>query len=145
MRLLATIIAVVMSVTTGGPLRCPCQLAALVRGTTCVAETVQVDPATFETHTCCCQSHREPEEPQPTEREPSPGEPCPHGPSVDLVLPTAGGERHAGGGGLGDFPVAAHGAVEIPLYCGLNLQLFVVCEPTSSKSDRLRYCHSFRC
>ncbi len=100
MRILAAIIAALMSVTTGGPLRCPCQLAKLGPpvGWPC-QETAAQPPAP--THQCGCKTHTTDERRAPADDRPGghpPGDhaPCHHGPVADLAAPAAA-ERPAGG------------------------------------------------
>lgn len=150
MRSGATIIAAVLSVFTGGPLRCPCQLAALFESypptvLTPHAATQEDEAGRSEKHRCSCKTHREPAPPeQPIEQKPTPGVPCQHCPGVDLVPPVATGERLASDRDLGDwsaaFPDAAFPQTHRPdtLHPVTHLM-------TTSAPDRLRYCHSFRC
>lgn len=149
MRAAVAILAAVMSVTTGGPLRCPCYLVALLKGT-----TVTAPPAEFPLPTpapgCSCKSHREADEPKPgeentPEKTPHPSAPCNHGPGVDLVAPTASGERPTGGDETGQSTLAF--SVErldlSPSHAGAVRA--IVPDPPSSNHSPLRYCHSFRC
>lgn len=146
MRVVATIIAAVMSVTTGGPLRCPCHLLALLRTEPAVARTAQplVERPTGD---CCgCKSHREPQ-PEPTDPRPAPHHPaCPHGPGIDLVPPLATGERVTGGHESGTSAVMALGDSHAYLLAwGYESPRPMPAAFAASPPDRLRYCHAFRC
>lgn len=145
----AAIIVAVLSVLTGGPLRCPCRLVALF------ADCVLTDqPASVEGEAdrcggerCSCKPHREPALPeQPPERLPAPGVPCQHCPNVDLVPPVTIGERLEGDRDPGDMTAVPHDAAPAdPLTRRPDALPLAVPELTSSAPDRLRYCHSFRC
>lgn len=152
----ASIIVAVLSVLTGGPLRCPCRLVALFAD--CVPTVLTAQPASVEGEPdrcggerCSCKSHREPAPPeQPPERTPerlpAPGVPCQHCPNVDLVPPVTTGERLAGDRDPGDLTAAAHDAAPAdPLTRRPDARALAAPEFTSSAPDRLRYCHSFRC
>lgn len=148
MRAVAAIIAAVMSVTTGGSLRCPCQLAFLFRAGSCdTSACVEASPPTAEKQTCSCEARHEPEQPDPAEPKPGPAKPpCPHGPGIDLIQPAAGGERIGGSdvtGGLAMAPPCASAA-------GCHARGHQEAPPPDPARrwptpDRLRYCHSFRC
>ena len=152
MRASVAIIAAVMSVTTGGPLRCPCQLAALFPGNqfppgaACDTEAYPAIPAENEKHCCSCIKHHEPERPAPTKPTQAPDAPCEHGLGADLVPLVANGERVAGDLNPGD-PVFALAGRSYPF---LKASVQPVAIPTLSGSlsghpDQLRYCHAFRC
>lgn len=148
MRTLAAIFAVLMSVTTGGPLRCPCQLAKLClpSGQPCQEAPAQ-PPAS--PPKCGCKAHpaekqRTPADNRPGERSPGDHAPCHHGPAADLAAPAAG-ERPAGDStgdaltaNLSGFTLSArptavgHGRAEGPV-------------SAPSPQALLRYAHSFRC
>ncbi|MBX9582895.1 MAG: hypothetical protein K2X87_21515 [Gemmataceae bacterium] len=145
MRLVAAIIAAVMSVTTGGPLRCPCHLVARLR-TEPAAVPVPQSAVERPADRCCgCKTNREPR-PEPTDPRPAPHPPCPHGPGIDLVPPLATGERVVGGHGSGDQAVTAPGdGHDCPSAWGLDPPLPVPVAVAASPHDQLRYCHAFRC
>src|SRR6188768_2021002 len=104
MRAVTAIVAAVLSVTTGGPLRCPCQYAALLRPTP-VPTKASPRAAEPPCRTCPCHAHQEPDSPAPAAPEPGPGHPpCPHGPGVDVTPPPAGSDR--GGDGQPGNPPA---------------------------------------
>lgn len=152
----AAIIVAVLSVLTGGPLRCPCRLVALFADRvptvlTAQPTSVEGEPDRCGGERCSCKSHREPALPeQPPERTPerlpAPGVPCQHCPNVDLVPPVTIGERLAGDRDPGDMTAAPHDAAPAdPLTRRPDALPLAVPELTSSAPDRLRYCHSFRC
>ena len=150
MRLVAAIIAAVMSVATGGPLRCPCQLAALLRDTPCTDQsasavrTLPTTPPSALHSGCGCKTHTTDDEQPPAEHQPDRPEPCNHGPGIDLVAPSTV-ERQAGDSELGNpLSVPSGGAAASP--CRVPDTSFVSsAEIDSSPPARLRYCHSFRC
>ena len=145
MRFWAAILAAVMSVTTGGTLRCPCQFAALCERATSHERTSQVHTESPAEHRCPCHAHQDSEPPCPAEEEPhEPVPSCPHGPGLDLATPTTVGERT----GTDGEPTVASLAesvpailVALPTQPVTRSQLAVDC----SQSHRLRYSHSFRC
>ena len=151
MRRAAAIIAAVLSVFPGGPLRCPCQLAALFENRAATVLIPQPAPADdeaggCENQRCSCKTHREPAGPEPTEKTPAPGVPCQHCPNIDLVLPVVTGERLASDRDPGDSPGASLASdTAVPLTHRPDTLTLVGREFTSSAPDRLRYCHSFRC
>ncbi|MBA4065734.1 MAG: hypothetical protein C0501_18850 [Isosphaera sp.] len=155
MRRVAAIIVAVLPVLTGGPLRCPCQLAALfadhVQSALVVLTprptSVEDEPGRYRGERCSCKSHRGPALPgQPTERPPAPGVPCQHCPNVDLVLAVTIGERLAGDRDPGDMTAPPFEAAQtVPLTRRPDAWSLAVPELTSAAPDRLRYCHSFRC
>ena len=145
MRLAAAILATVMSVTTGGPLRCPCHLLALLRTG---PSTVVAPPAAEQEASggCGCRVHREPQ-PEPTDQRPRPHRPpCPHGPGVDLLPPLSTGERVVGGHDSGDPVVTLPGHGYAPTTASsYDSAVSAHVTPAASPPDRLRYCHAFRC
>lgn len=150
MRAAVAILAAVMSVTTGGPLRCPCYLVALLNGGTAVAAPPADCPLPTPTPCCPCKAHREADEPKSAEgstpeRTPHPSAPCNHGPGIDLVAPTASGERLAGESetGHGTLALSAERLDLSPSHADLVRTLLP--DPPSSAHSPLRYCHSFRC
>lgn len=146
MRLVATIIAAVMSVTTGGPLRCPCQLVPLLRPEAAVCETIRpIEGQTVE-RCCGCKGHREPNS-EPTAPRPSPDRPpCQHGPAIDLVPPAHPGERVTDGTDPTDPATPCGGdPASVSPVLSLDTPLRVRLAPFTSLPDRLRYCHAFRC
>ena len=139
MRALTAIVAAVLPVTTGGPLRCPCELAQLVRPVAVVSADKSPCPS------CPCHAHEEPDSPEPTDPRPVPGlPPCPHGPGVDLTPPPAASDRAV------DDPFGA-AAADIThqhsgFEAGASTARFVLADATPSPPpDHLRYCHAFRC
>lgn len=146
MRAVAAIIVAVMSVTTGGPLRCPCQLAAFFRTGPQTCALPPAPKACQEKNCCPCHSHddaptQEQESPKPSPQAP----PCPHGQGIDLAPPLTSLDREVGG--------VEHGA---PAVATAPLGLFSVppggpsvpVDPNAHSTpppDHLRYCHSFRC
>lgn len=141
MRAVAAIIVAVMSVTTGGPFRCPCQLAALFKERACNTEATRPAPPVSEKHGCSCKHHSETERPAPSEPKPAPGVPCEHGPKIDLVPPFAGGDRDLDDSVFAD-PGRSHALPLTPVPPATSPDTPA---PLSSPSDRLRYCHAFRC
>ena len=139
MRMVAAVLAAVLSVATGGPLRCPCQLAQLVCGTERVAEA----RADAEHLGCPCRTHRDSESSQPSEYGRVPVKPCDHGPSIDFVASVAG-ERSLGNDvSYGDPALDVH-ARTVPI--DRSFGPFLPVPPVSvAVSDRLKYCHSFLC
>lgn len=149
MRAAVAILAAVMSVTTGGPLRCPCYLVTMLKGTAVIVPPAEC-PLPTPAAGCSCKGHREADEPKPSEerapdKTPHPTAPCNHGPGVDLLAPTASGERLTGGDETGQSTLAL--SVErldlSPSHAGAVRA--VLPDPPSSVRDPLRYCHSFRC
>ena len=155
MRQVAAIIAAVLSVLTGGPLRCPCQLAAHFADYAHAASivltprpsSVEGKPGHRGGERCSCKTHRGPALPgQPTERPPAPGVPCQHCPNVDLALAVTLGERLAGDRDPSDMTAAPLEAAQtVPLTCPPDALSLAVPQLTSAAPDRLRFCHSFRC
>lgn len=151
MRAAAAIIAAILSVFAGGPLRCPCQLAAVFESRPPTTRSHQTAPTDNEAVRCgcrhsSCQTQKESVgQAQPTEQQHAPQVPCEHRPGVDLVLPGGGGERASGERATGEVTAApfecAH-ALSVPQPA---TQLPVPRHLTTSAPDRLRYCHSFRC
>lgn len=150
MRALATIIAAVLSVTTGGPLRCPCQFLPQVRAAS--AERVATPRAEVSScRGCGCRAHQEKESPPPApadsppqERNETPHAPCPHGPGVDLTAPPGGVEMGDSEAGT-DQPVLVSGGNYALTLSALDC---VAPHPPSappSTCQHLRFCHAFRC
>lgn len=151
MRALATIIAAVLSVTTGGPLRCPCQLVPQVR--VACAESVSVPrPDESSCSGCRCRGHHEEETPSrspadaPTQdRHESPQAPCPHGPGIDLAAPPGGVEPGDAQSGA-DQPAAIGGhTFDLALSAACCAAALRPPAPSSSTCQHLRFCHAFRC
>lgn len=130
MRMSAAVLAAVLSVATGGPLRCPCQLAQLVWGSYCVA-----DDSDCERAECPCHSHEE-----PGQRDP--GEPCHHGLGLEVVavVNASGGDNSFDG----PMPAPVSRAPQLIERNAVGFERFD-CLDFRSISDRLLYCHSFRC
>lgn len=152
MRLAVAIIVAVMSVVTGGPLRCPCQLAVLFNNRLPTAPPLQATRLTAETERCStkhcpCKSHQPPVDPeQPAERTPVPGAPCGHCPNFDLGLPVGNGDRLQTDRDTGDFTSAPFARdTHVFLTACLDTPVTAIDPIDSSAPDRLRYCHSFRC
>jgi hypothetical protein len=149
MRLVAAIIAAVMSVATGGPLRCPCQFAALFRNTPCTDQSaVRTLPTTqpSDLHSCCgCKTQTTDDEPPPAEHQPDQPEPCSHGPGIDLVAPSTV-DRQSGDLGAEGAPFAATSGAFLSLRALVRHDLAE--RPPGSDTSlhaRLRFSHAFRC
>lgn len=144
MRSLVAILAAVMAVTTGGPLRCPCHIAALLRANS-AARAVQSPAEKPIERRCGCKAHGEPQ-PGPTTPRPSPDHPpCQHGPGLDLAPPLAACERVGGGFDWGDPAAVTDNAGRISAAWGVHPHLPVPVTLAASPPDPLRYCHAFRC
>lgn len=149
MRTLVAIIAAAMSITTGGPLRCPCQLVKHCLASALPTPSATTLPAPPPAHRCGCQSHASddqqlPDKSAPDDRRPQDESPCQHSPGADLAAPPSA-ERQ-----IGSF--AADILVSAPV-CPVDLA------PSSSQAGLapgilntgpasrafLRYAHSFRC
>lgn len=142
MRSVTAVIAAILSVVTGGPLRCPCQVAALGRG----AEHVAEFHAANEADDCPCHSHRKPCLPQSTEHKHAPCEPCRHGAAIDVLAPVVTGERLSGEREAVDrMPLVPGDCSQGSPGCGLDGMPLDNIPVSSSASDQLRYCHSFLC
>lgn len=142
MRVLTAIVAAVLSVTTGGPLRCPCRLAELIRPTppaTVHDDTVPVS------RSCPCHRHAEPDasERQCPERAPE-RVPCPHGPAFVLTPPPAGAER-VGDDSPADEGVALGEHAAFRVVCNRTAALTAAASTHPPPVDHLRYSHAFRC
>lgn len=143
MRVLTAIVAAVLSVTTGGSLRCPCQLAQVFRPAAAVAPVALADKSPC--RSCPCHSHEEPESPAPTAPQPGPRCPaCPHCLSLDLTPPPAGGDRGVDdqlGDAAADLDLPRTGPVG-----GATAARVVRTDGAHPPPpDHLRYCHAFRC
>lgn len=147
MRAFAAITVAVMSVTTGGPLRCPCQLAALFRIETRLGLATRSTPDLPKGRCCPCESHADPGLPWPVEPKPSPHfPPCKHHLVIDLAVPHMDAGRVLDDRDSGD-PTA------VPVRdCGGAFPENVTAAALLSSGgrplpphDRLRYCHAFRC
>lgn len=150
MRNVAVIVAAVLTVFTGGPLRCPCQVAALLRDHTPAPPTRPPTPPADEASRCgccSCKAHRDAADPkQSAEREPAPGNPCPHCPNIYLVLPVTNAERLPGDHDHGDWTAGPFDATPaVPLTRHPHAVFLPVSDSHRPAPDRLRYCHSFRC
>lgn len=151
MRAVVAIIVAVMSVATGGPLRCPCQFAALFRTATCVPESASAartapTPQPAAQHSGCgCKSHTAADEQPPEERQPAQPEPCKHGPGIDLVPPTTL-DRQSGDLGAEGIPSAA--VSDGFLLCLALVRHDFTTRPAGSDASlptRLRFSCAFRC
>lgn len=144
MRSLVAILVGFMSVTTGGPLRCPCQLAGVVKHSAAPSKRVTTEPP-LKHPPCGCKAHATKDDRPAEEKSPTPSEPCKHGPTLDLAVPVTGGERQHGGvdGGCGDAPLVGPPSADWPL-CKTSS---VPAPPgaTTSPAAFLRYAHAFRC
>jgi hypothetical protein len=140
--MLTAVIAAVLTVTTGGPLRCPCQFPQLVCETDRIAESLSAD----ETLNCPCHSHHKSELPPSSEQGRAPAKPCEHGPGIDIAALVTNGER----------PTVYHDSFDGPELDSIldshtsqndqsNGRMLLDCPGRTSESDRLKYCHSFRC
>ncbi len=141
MRHLAAIIAAVLSVTTGGPLRCPCRLATLTTAPAKATSEERGDSGC--SHQCGCKSHAGKDvDRQAPPSSPRP-EPCDHGPGIDLLAFTAVDRQadDAGGTQLVVPGVARTGSE-------LARKHALVPDPSgrsTSPTSHLRYAHAFRC
>lgn len=146
MRALTAIVVAVMSVTTGGPLRCPCQLAALCRAETRFGLATRTVPHQPESRCCSCESHAALGLPGPVEpKPPSNSPPCEHHPVIALAVLHAGAERvlddrnpgdsTEAHGGNSDHVVSAHAA---------NVAVHSATERSLPPCKHLRYSHAFR-
>ncbi len=140
MRALTAIVAAVLSVTTGGALRCPCQLAPLFRPVA-VATPDAPQPEKSPCRSCPCHAHEEPDSREPVAPEPGPGRPpCPHGPGVDVTPPPAGSDR------VGDDAATALEHQALAPRPGAPVARLAPAGTTlPPPPDHLRYCHAFRC
>ncbi|QDU21349.1 hypothetical protein [Urbifossiella limnaea] len=141
MRALTAIVAAILSVTTGGPLRCPCQLADLLRP---AAPAAVCDNAPV-CRSCPCHRHAEPDDPQPRSPDRVPERvPCPHGPALDITPPPAG-EYGVGNDTPSDEGIAFCEDVAV------RVAVIGDATPTALKLaqtppvDHIRYSHAFRC
>lgn len=149
MRLAATILAAIMSVTTGGTLRCPCQIQGLLPCSTSVFAISNSHSESTAKQLCSCSTHRDAQELSHSghEPEPKPESPtCPHGPSIDFVTPIMGGERNTGdrdSAGLA-FHFDCLSRVSPRELNSLNSDTNQV-KHRSSAFELLRFCHAFHC
>lgn len=147
MRVVAAILAMVMSVTTGG-LRCPCQVLTLLKGDTPCVSHLPIPASDSDNDECCsCKSHHKKHEnksPDPEKKSPQ-MPPCPHGPGIDLPPPGSSAERIAGDHELG-VAVGLTRESSIPVIARL---LDLTCaEPADTFAPplhALKYCFAFRC
>lgn len=139
MRHLAAIIAAVLSVTTGGPLRCPCRLATLA--STPAPPERPVDSG--RSHQCGCKSHAGKDVDRPAPPASPRPEPCDHGPGIDLLACTAV-DRQAddSGGNQLIVPAVAHTGSEL---AGKHALAPDPSGRSTSPTAHLRYAHAFRC
>ena len=149
MRLAATILAAIMSVTTGGTLHCPCQIQSLFPCSTSVSAIPNSQSEATAKQSCSCSTHRDAQELSHPGHEPEPkpeGPTCPHGPSIDFVSPIIGGERNTGDRdsvGLA-FHFDGLSLVSTRKVSSLNSDTNQLIHH-SSAFDLLRYCHAFHC
>lgn len=148
MRTLAAIFAAVMSVTTGGPLRCPCQLAKLCLPSERPCQDAPARPSA-PTHQCGCKAQtgderRAPADHRPGERSPGDHTPCHHGPVADLAAPAAG-ERLAGDSTGDALSVSPSGFNLVARPTAVSGGRAGWLESAPSSQALLRYAHSFRC
>lgn len=150
MRVVAAIIAELMTVAAGGSLRCPCEFAALLRDIPCIAKSAPViqtppTPSTTRHPGCGCKS-RTADEPPPAEGRPTQPEPCKHGPGIDLVAPTAVGRQSGGDLGIegASFATTSGEFLSCPAF-GRNDLAERPPGSDSSLPTRLRFSHAFRC
>lgn len=142
MRMVAAVIAAVLTVTTGGPLHCPCQFAPFVCGTDRIADCQTADEA----RSCPCHSHPESDSPQPPKRGGVPVKPCEHGPGIDFAASVTTGERPVVDQDSFDGPVWISNAIARTSQTVDSNGRTQIDGPFSpSESGRLKYCHSFRC
>ena len=147
MRAVTAIIVAVMSVTTGGPLRCPCQLAALFRTETALGPTAHSTMDLPKGRCCPCGSHAAPGRPGPVEPKPAPhSPPCRHHLVIDLAAPHAGTERVFDDHDPGDPTAAPVNDTDRSLLVhSADAALLSSAGRSPPPRDLLRYCHAFRC
>lgn len=148
MRVVAAILAMVMSVATGGPLRCPCQVLTLLKGDApCVSHPPIPAFASDDDECCSCKSHHQKHEsksPNPEKKSP-PMPPCQHGPGIDLPPPGSSAERLAGDHEL-EAAVGLGCESSIPVIARLlDLSRVEPSDPFASPLHALKYCFAFRC
>lgn len=142
MRMSAAVIAAVLSFATGGPLRCPCHFAQLVRGMDRNVDCRTAD----EDHGCPCHSHRESDKSPSHERGGVPVKPCEHGPGIDIAASVTTGDRRVVDHDSFDGPgLTSNVNARSSQADGLNGRMLLDCPDSPSESDQLKYCHSFRC
>lgn len=141
MRHLAAIIAALLSVTTGGPLRCPCRLAAL----TCSpveAAPERADEA-CRSHKCGCKPLAEQDVRRPGPPTSPRPEPCEHGPGVDLLaLSAADPQTDEADSTPHIVPGVLHTASNVAT---VHVLLPGTCGRSTSPTSHFRYAHAFRC
>ena len=145
------IIAAVMSVMTGGQLRCPCQFVSLRSD---LPNTAELSPASrdsctvsFPSRDRCrgCGAHRDADCPSPVKKRPIHHEPCGHSLGVDLA-PFAAADRLSNLEGSEVGSVATTSCALLPLLIRVPPSFEVKpFGPDSAPLTRLRYAHSFRC
>lgn len=148
MRTLAAIFATLMSVTTGGPLRCPCQLAKLCLPSERPCQAAPAEPAA-PTHQCGCKAEttnarRAPADHRPGKRSPGDHTPCQHGPVTDLAAPAAG-ERLTGDSTGDALTVTPSSFTLVTRPTAVMVGRAGWLESAPSSQALLRYVHSFRC
>lgn len=153
MRAVVTIIVAVMSVVTGGPLRCPCQFATMFRAVTCSTESTSAvripqTPQSAADHSGCgCKAHMAADDQPPEERHPVQPEPCNHGPgtNIDLVAPTTVDRQSRD---FGAFNISCAVTSGVHLTYPALLRHGITASPRGSDSTLptlLRFSHAFRC
>lgn len=151
MRALATIIAAVLSVTTGGPLRCPCLLVPQIRAA-CVETVAPPSGDDSSPSGCRCRAHQEaevppltpPDSPHQGRHEP-PHAPCPHGPGIDLTAPPAGVEQGESQSGAEQPALVGAGTFALVLSTLGYVAASHPPAPPPATCQHLRFCHAFRC
>lgn len=148
MRLSAAILAMLMAVTTGGPLRCPCQIWALLKSEAVESQQCIALPTVEDDEACCsCKSHHikhDNKPPEPEKRSPR-HLPCKHGPAIDIAPPISHAE---GVGEHHDLAAAVDLSVESAIPPIVRLLAPSGCapsEPLASPLHALKYCFAFRC
>lgn len=148
MRVAAAILAMVMSVTTGGSLRCPCHVLTLLKGDArCVSDTPNPVSNPDEDECCPCKSHRKKEENKsPHSEKKSPcSPPCPHGSGIDLPPPYSSGERVAGDHDLGVRGDSLGVPPSLQITCRCDAVRDAFQNPFAPPHQSLKYCFAFRC
>jgi hypothetical protein len=143
MRTLTAILVAILSVTTSGPLRCPCHLASFFNAPVCESLAKFDREATDCLQSCGCR-HNEPDEAPSHDKTPSP-QSCPCGPAIDLEPPLVAADRVPNGD-------ECDRCVYEPLLDLIPDRMFAATRWTIAEAitvecslSQFRYAHSFRC